>query len=104
VQALELSVPVSLVMARQPEPKACAFLFQLNMCCPTVVICAILSAVVAQLVVLRWRLDVADVVFRRSIIFSFVSLLCCLLCLLEYCLVAWLLGAVVLSRVVGTAC
>jgi hypothetical protein len=98
---------------------------------------AILSIVVAQLVVLRWCLDVVDVVFRRSMIFSFFFLLCCLLCLkqlncfmcdvdvnvnlscrwlilvyvcklslcnylLGYCLVVWLLGAVVFSRVVGT--
>jgi hypothetical protein len=34
--------------------------------------------------------------------FFFIFLLCCLLCLLEYRLGAWLLGAVVLSRVVET--
>jgi hypothetical protein len=104
------------------------------LCCDFVCVCtyAILSTVVAQLVVLRWCLDVVHVVFRRSMIFfptvlfavsetvkfcicdvdvnvdlscRWLRNVCKLsLCnyLLEYCLVTWLLGAVVLSRVVGT--
>jgi hypothetical protein len=71
-------------------------------CCPTVVICAILSTVVAQLVLLRWCLAVVYVVFSSFYDYFFV-LLCRLLSLFECCLIAWLLGAVMLySRVVGT--
>jgi hypothetical protein len=74
-------------------------LFQLNMCCPTVVICAFVycggSAGCLTLVTRR-----GGCCFSSFYDFVFVFLLCCLLCLLEYCLVAWLLGAVVLGRVV----
>jgi hypothetical protein len=41
--------------------------------------------------------------FRRSIIIS-LFLMCRLLSLFECCLVTWLLGAAMLSRVVGTGC
>jgi hypothetical protein len=42
-------------------------------------------------------LDVMDVALHHSMIFVFVFLLCYLLYLLEYFLVTWLLGAVVLN-------
>jgi hypothetical protein len=72
------------------------------MCCPTVVISAIVSTVVAQLVVLRWCLAVVDVVFSSFYDYFFVFIVSTAVSVrvLPGYLAYWSCYA---SRVVGTA-